>query len=315
MNARLSSATSLILHVALLAMMSLITLRSPKIVPPPDAMEIEITDFEEVMPLPEPVVPTDSDVNESLTEAPQFTPADAGTPEQTDRPAPRPEPAPQQLTPTVQPAAPALSPPVVTPALKVEAAPKLAPAPVKPVAPVPVSVDSPPDSRPAKLAAAPLASPAPAPPARRLNASALSESLAARTSTAPRSRLNPATIGSAIGQAVPKGAAGLTVRQRANLVDMIRSQITPCWNPPVAEENSGHVTVVMRISLDRNGAVTGSPSVSRLTGRTAANAAYANALSGSVRRAVLRCSPLKLPAEFYAAWSNVELNFDPKDVS
>jgi len=314
-NARLSSATSLILHIALLAMMSLITLRSQNVVPPPDAMEIDITDFEDVMPLPEPVAPTDSDVNESLTEAPQFTPADAGAPEQADQPIPRPEPAPPQLTPTPQPVAPAPSPPVVTPAPKVEAAPELAPAPVKPVTPVPVSVDPPPDPKPATVALAPPAPPVPAPPARRLNASALSQSLAAKTSTAPRSRLNSATIGSAIGQAVPKGAAGLTVRQRANLVDMIRSQITPCWNPPVAEDNSGHVTVVMRISLDRNGAVTGTPSVSRLTGRTAANAAYANALSGSVRRAVLRCSPLKLPAELYDAWSNVELNFDPKDVS
>lgn len=315
MNARLSSAISLILHIALLAMMSAITLRSQNDVPPPAPMEIEITDFADVLPLPEPVVPTDSDVNESLTEAAQFTPADAGTPEQTDMPSPRPEPAPQQLRPTLQPAAPAPSPPVVTAAPKVEAAPELAPAPVKPVTPVPVSADTPPKSRPATVAVVPPAPPAPAPPARRLNTSALSQSLAAKTSTAPRSRLNSATIGSAIGQAVPKGAAGLTVRQRANLVDMIRSQITPCWNPPVAEENSGHVTVVMRINLDRGGTVIGIPSVSRQTGRTATNTAYANALSGSVRRAVLRCSPLKLPAELYDAWSSVELNFDPKDVS
>lgn len=315
MNARLSSATSLILHIALLAMMSLITLRSQKVPPPPQALEIEITDFEDAMPLPEPVVPTEADVNESLTEAPQFTPADAGTPEPMDQSAPRPEPAPQRLTPTPQSVAPVPSPPRLTPVAKTEAAPELAPAPVMPVIPVPVSAEPSLASNRAMMPIARPVPPAPAPPARRLDPSALSQSLATKLSAAPVNRMNAATIGSAIGRAIPKGAAGLTVRQRANLVDMIRSQITPCWNPPVAEENSGHVTVVMRISLDRRGAVTGTPRVARLTGRTAANAAYANALSGSVRRAVLRCSPLKLPAELYDAWSNVELNFDPRDVS
>lgn len=309
MNARLSSATSLILHVGLFAMASLITLRSQKIVPPPEAMEIEIADFVDVMPLPEPIALTDSDVNESLTEAPQFTPANAGMPNQADQPTPRPGPDSPELVPSPQPSMPAQSQPVATPAPKIAAEPVLAPAPVTPTL---VAMNTPPDPKPATVALAP---PAPAPPASRLNASALSRSLAAKVSTAPRSRLNSATIGSAIGQAIPKGAAGLTVRQRANLVDMIRSQITPCWNPPIAEEGSGHVTVVMRISLSRSGTVTGTPSVSRLTGRTTRNAAYANALSGSVRRAVLRCSPLRLPAELYDAWSNVELNFDPKDVS
>lgn len=315
MNARLSSATSLILHIALLAMMSLITLGSQKVPPPPQALEIEITDFEDAVALTEPVVPTEYDVNESLTEAPQFTPADAGTPEPMDQSAPRPELAPQKLTPTPQPAAPVPSPPGLTPAAKVEAAPELAPAPVMPVIPVPVSAGPPSAPNPAMVSVARPVPPAPAPPAMRLDPSALSQSLATKLNAPPVSRMNAATIGSAIGRAIPRGAAGLTVRQRANLADMIRSQITPCWNPPLAEENSGHVTVVMRISLDRRGAVTGTPRVARLTGRTAANAAYANALSGSVRRAVLRCSPLKLPAELYDAWSNVELNFDPRDVS
>lgn len=311
MNARLSSASSLILHIALLAMISLTAMQSHKLVPPPDPLEIEISDFADVPTLPLPVVVTDSDVDESLTDAPEFTPSDAGAPERANEPAPRPEPA-QRAESASQPPVPAPPQPIVRPAPQIEAAPELAPAPVKPVAPVPVSVDPQADARPARVAAAP---PAPAPPARRLDASALSQSLAASAPTASRSRLNAAVLGSAIGQAVPKGAAGLTVRQRTNLADMIRSQITPCWNPPVAEENSGHVTVVMRISLSRNGAVAGTPTVARLTGRTAANAAYANALSGSVRRAVLRCSPLKLPAELYDAWSNVELNFDPKDIS
>lgn len=109
--------------------------------------------------------------------------------------------------------------------------------------------------------------------------------------------------------------AGLSIRQRTNLADMIRSQITPCWNPPQAEDNSGHVTIVMRIRLGRDGGVLGTPALSRIGGQTAANGAYANALAGSVRRAILRCAPLKLPPELYDAWADVELNFDPRDIS
>ena len=113
---------------------------------------------------------------------------------------------------------------------------------------------------------------------------------------------------------MPKGVAGLTIRQRTNLAEMIRSQITPCWNPPQVEETSGHVTVLMRIKLGIDGAVAGAPVVSHVSGKTAANGAYANAVTGSVRRAILRCSPLKLPSELYEAWADVEINFDPRDV-
>lgn len=107
----------------------------------------------------------------------------------------------------------------------------------------------------------------------------------------------------------------MTIRQRTNLADMIRSQITPCWNPPQAEDNSGHVTIVMQIRLDRDGNVLGTPALSRIGGQTPANGAYANALAGSVRRAILRCAPLRLPPELYDAWADVELNFDPRDIS
>ena len=49
MNARLSSAASLVLHIVLLAMLSVIALRPQKLVPtPPVGMEIEITTPEEV---------------------------------------------------------------------------------------------------------------------------------------------------------------------------------------------------------------------------------------------------------------------------
>ena len=82
----------------------------------------------------------------------------------------------------------------------------------------------------------------------------------------------------------------------------------------MADETSGHVEIVLHIQLDRGGNVIGSPSVVRIAGQNGRNGAYANTLAGSVRRAVLRCAPIKLPSELYEAWSNVELNFDPRDI-
>jgi hypothetical protein len=48
---------------------------------------------------------------------------------------------------------------------------------------------------------------------------------------------------------------------------------------------------------------------------TAANADYARAFAETARRAVLRCQPLKLPAELYDLWGSVEINFDPEEMT
>ena len=151
-------------------------------------------------------------------------------------------------------------------------------------------------------------------PARRLDSASLNRQLKQGGDTAPRRGLDRAALGQALVAARPTGASRLTARQRVNLAALIRRQITPCWNPPSIAENPGIVTITLRIQLERSGQVNGTPSVSGVTGGTPQNQAYVTALAGSVRRAVLRCAPLQLPAELYDAWSDVELNFDPRDV-
>lgn len=313
MNARLPSLLSVFLHLGLLALLSLVTFRAREIVVPPVGMAIEIVDIEHAMPLPDPGFVRHEDVEVA-------TPAAAAAPAAARQTAPAPMPqdtavpvaplppvearaAPSQLAESLQPSerpAPVLGPGAVARPLPA------APTPTRP----PASAPTP----PAAASPSPVV-PQPVAPVRRLDGASLARALGKPIGSAPRPRLNSGAIGSAIGQAVPRGVAGLTIRQRANLVDMIRSQITPCWNPPQTEEGSGHVTILMRIRLGRDGQVSGSPAVARISGQTTANGAYANALAGSVRRAVLRCAPLRLPAELYDAWADVELNFDPRDIS
>ena len=75
------------------------------------------------------------------------------------------------------------------------------------------------------------------------------------------------------------------------------------------------MTVVLRIELQRDGSVIGRPTVVSQTGATAGNADYARAFAETARRAVLRCSPLKLPPEMFEAWKSFELNFDPSEMT
>ncbi|MBB3862480.1 hypothetical protein GGQ88_003781 [Novosphingobium hassiacum] len=302
----------MLLHLGLLALLLLVTFPTRNLVLPPAGMEIEILDLDHAMPLPQPEL---AHQESSETAARPLAAALQSEPAAIVSPVPNEPPPIQQPVPRAS--APAMPEPVVSPVrVNAPVAPALGPGPVRVLAPAVPAPPTPPLPAPPSAAMS-RAAPSPAastPAPRRLDAAALARTLGTVTGAASRPRLNSAAIGSAIGQAVPRGVAGLTIRQRTNLAEMIRSQITPCWNPPQVEETSGHVTILMRIKLGRDGAVAGAPVVSHVSGQTAANGAYANAVTGSVRRAILRCSPLKLPSELYEAWADVEINFDPRDV-
>ena len=303
MSSRASASISIILHGLAIWALSMIAI-SPvpeKIVVP--GMEFELVDVEHAMPLPAPVVPSDAEASDIPTPAPVAEPTEVVTPKATTPP-----PAPMEK-PVPQPVQAKQAVPVPKP--------QLAPAPVSPkIVPVPDAVPIQPkaaSASPAKAAAK--AAPVVNTPAKpRLDTGALSKIMTGKVAAARVPRMNSGAIGSAIGKAAPKGAASLTLRQRANLEDMIRSQITPCWNPPSVDDRAGQLSVVMRIRLEKSGALSGAPVVVAVKGQTETNAAYAKSLAGSVRRAVISCAPLRLPSELYDAWADVELVFDPRDI-
>lgn len=185
-----------------------------------------------------------------------------------------------------------------------------APAP----APVTVAAATPAASGGAPTAAARSAPAQAARPRAAVDASRLASLIGVQRPAQRSGGVDSNALGRAIGRAQPSGAGRLSLRQRANLAEMVRNQITPCWNPPEAEEGAGRLSIVMRIKLDRQGALAEPPSVTSILGETPRNAPYSRALAGSVRRAVVRCAPLRLPPELYDAWSDIELNFDPRDL-
>jgi outer membrane biosynthesis protein TonB len=108
------------------------------------------------------------------------------------------------------------------------------------------------------------------------------------------------------------GAQRLDARTVASLEQAIRSQIAPCWNPPIGGADVRHMTAVLRIRLNRDGSIAAPPELISQTGATPGNAAYARAFVDTARRAVLRCTPLTLPPDLYGWWRDFELNFDPR---
>ena len=131
---------------------------------------------------------------------------------------------------------------------------------------------------------------------------------------AKRKTLDASDFAKSIEKALPKGAR-LDARATATLEQAIRAQVAPCWNPPIGGEDVRNMTVLLRIQLNKGGAVMGVPEVLDQTGVTPGNQAYARAFAESARRAVIRCAPLKLPAEYFDAWKLFELNFDPSKMT
>lgn len=133
----------------------------------------------------------------------------------------------------------------------------------------------------------------------------------------PKAKTKPLDVSSLateIAAATPKNVT-IDPRAAATLAQAIRAQVAPCWNPPIGGADVKKMTVVLRADFGRDGAVIGRPTVVGQTGATAGNSAYARAFADTAVRAVLRCSPLRLPPKLFDLWKSVEINFDPDQMT
>jgi len=267
-------------HLALLAGLSLTWSAQQSSLPTfEEAVPVEVVEVSDLPRITEPPKPSMAAAPQETVEAaaPEIAPEETAAPEP-DTPAPEPEPE--------------------------------TPAPEAPPKPEP---KTPPKPEPKREAAKPkpdAAAAAKKRAAERLDAQELSSLIDKNLPKAQRKPLDTSEFAKSIEKSLPKGAR-LDARATATLEQAIRAQITPCWNPPLGGSDAGRMTVVLSIELDRSGRVLGTPDVVKQTGVSGGNQAFARAFAESARRAVLRCSPLELPAEYYDAWKLFELNFDP----
>jgi hypothetical protein len=163
----------------------------------------------------------------------------------------------------------------------------------------------------------PQAKPKPAPPKldpKPLDTQTLSDLINKALPKAPTKPLNTSDLAKTIRAAQPKNAA-IDPRAAATLAQAIRAQVAPCWNPPIGGADVRKMTVLIGAEFLSDGSVTGTPRVISQTGTSGQNGDYARAFAETARRAVLRCSPLKLPADLYPMWKSVEINFDPEQMT
>jgi colicin import membrane protein len=105
----------------------------------------------------------------------------------------------------------------------------------------------------------------------------------------------------------PKGEGkALTQSQIGLMQDMIEKQVLPCYvSPPGAPDD---LVVELHMAMNPDGSLNGRPQVTN----SSSNPVF-RAMADAAVRAVLRCSPLKLPPEWYAGtggWKDIGYQFN-----
>ncbi len=280
MTERQSLAVVGLAHLVLLAVLSLALTSVTPPLPAEDPTPVDVVTLADVPKIPTPPKPSKAAAPEKTVEA--TAPPDPTPPTPKPEPVPTPDPVP-----TPKPVKPKPEP-------KVEPVEKPEPKPEKP---------KPEKPKPEK------AKPAP----KLLDAEALSNLLDKSLPKAKVKPLDTSALAKTIEKAMPK-TARIDPRATATLIALIRSQVAPCWNPPIGGADVKKMTVLLHLDINRDGTVVGRPGIVSQTGVNSGNADYARAFAETARRAVLRCAPLKLPAEQYDQWKAVEINFDPSDM-
>ena len=287
-------------HGLLLVVLTIgISRRVPPIHAQPQTMDVQLVD----------AVGLQSAAPEPATEAPQEQVApDTGAPEEAPPPAPSPEPTPTPPRPVAQPTP---TPP----------APKPVPAP----APSPKPAKEPQKPQPAAKAPA-KAEPK---PAARLSSDFLKDlsSAAQKESKGASAGKGQKTTGSKLGPDFLKGIAsassgkGTTARASITgaamngLAAAIKRQVQPCYElGALGGTPAMQIVTVLQLRFNKDGSVA-SAQVVEQTGVDGSNGRYKQQMAEVSRAAVLRCAPLRLPAELYeGGWQNIEMGFIPRQM-
>jgi outer membrane biosynthesis protein TonB len=214
------------------------------------------------------------------------------------------------ITPAVRPA-PREQPEVTPPAPKPMPTPPTPPQQQASVAPeAPDTAPSEPVVAPEPAAAVPKLKPKPAPTPEKKNFDvdkvlALLNKVAPAESAAPNARAAQRTV---------KGF-GAENAMTADLQDALRSQIQPCWSPPVGAPHPEQLIVSFDLFLNPDGSVAQPPQLTGNSQSAGAHDPYARAAKDAALRAIYTCAPYKLPADRYSQWREINpFIFDPRQM-
>ena len=265
------------------ALLGVLLLRPPSadLIPPPERITVTLSeDVGLTSTAPEPAAKPAPDAapvrGEPLAAKVELKPAPLPSPPPVIKPKPLPR---------IQPSPPPVLRPVARPVAK--PLPRAIPVPRPIVRPSPAPVKTAAKTPPAPRT--PSTTPARAPAGGSRFADAFKQGLPGSQTNGP-ARTPPAA---AIGPAVQSALAGAISRQ-----------LKPRWAAPQGVDTERLVTV-LSWSLNRDGALSGTPIVVRQEGINDANRPQAARHAEQAIRAVQLAAPFNLPPEYYDAWKRV----------
>jgi outer membrane biosynthesis protein TonB len=102
---------------------------------------------------------------------------------------------------------------------------------------------------------------------------------------------------------------GTQTSMSVNEIDALRARIAQCWSPPPGGLGAEQIVVKLRLKLNEDGTLVGYPTIANR-----GSSPFFQAAADSAVRAVYQCQPYALPAEKYALWRDMILNFDPSEM-
>jgi colicin import membrane protein len=126
-----------------------------------------------------------------------------------------------------------------------------------------------------------------------------------------REQRRQASAGETINSQPTLGApTGRAATLSANEIDMIRSRLYNCWNPPAGVADAQGLIVMVKFQLQQDGSLSGEPQVTNRGSSPLFQIAAESAL-----RAVRRCVPFNfLPVSKYEVWKDLDVKFDPSEM-
>jgi hypothetical protein len=114
------------------------------------------------------------------------------------------------------------------------------------------------------------------------------------------------------GQAQQQQSSAAVARQAAELASMIQQQMSYCWRIDAGAQNADDLVVEIRVQFNADGSVRGRPEV--VDQRRLARDAFYRSAAENARRAIIECSPFKLPQSRYELWRDMILRFNPREM-
>ena len=88
------------------------------------------------------------------------------------------------------------------------------------------------------------------------------------------------------------------------------AQVRRCYREPQVPSAAKRIVTHVRVRYGPDGVLIGEPWIVAQQGVNPANQAYAGRMAAAASLAVIRCSPLRLPAELYrGGWDEFDLTF------